>query len=1096
MQSFIAQPNILPKSQIRTPQYWIIDALDECSNYQELFTMLKGEDPNFPLRILITSRKVHDIHRLQQALHASAMLTCIEISGQDSISDIELYIQSRIGNLSIDSNAEREEIASKILRKSNACFLWVRLVLDELDDAYSRESIMTILERIPNGMIPYYERTVTSMVENKLEKHITKAVLLWTVTCARKLTISELSQALKLDLGIILPNVKSAVEGLCGQLVVVDEDSGIVELVHPTAREFLVSSAGQFTISMRQAHERVALVCLRILSSNELRPPRNRRFLAHARPAPTPLLDYAITQLSGHIQLASQSDELVAMMEKFFKTNVLSWIERLALKNSLHCLVQASRDLASYLGRRTTYQSTLGDQAKHIVKWSIDLSRLVTQFGEAMLQDPTSIYFLIPPLCPDKSVIHQQFGTRSEGLTIVGAKRPVWEDCVAYVNFGEDIATAIACGEDHIAVGMESGDVNVYNHRSWQKEAIIRHKSPVDLVHLSDDFVVSCTTRAIVMQDLDGNTLWEKRLRFRCLLLTSFDNFIIAVSQHSHVLKWDKITGEQIDDHEFPFKNYDIETAHNSLASRAPEVASISPDMETLALGYRGGSVCLWDVRERDLVGWARDEKGRLAVKLLFNPNPSINLLLVIYSDHGLALYDSWSGNLVHSHSALSDAGLLSASCSPDGRTLVTTDSLGNMVIWNFDTLSVLYHIHSPFPSFRILGFTSDGSNIVDVMDSAMRIWSPTVLDRANEKEDSSASDVAIRLATTEHAYKTRKSKTVTALCAHPTSGIVFAGKYGGEIVAFATNDDKPTAILYSHSHTAFIKELAVTKDNIIASSDVDGLVQVWSLSSTAMQRGTLRIKIHATAPVRQLLFSAEGNYLLVSTTESDTVYHVEDGACVGTWSFEPHERKSWRWLLISHHAAEDQHFSLFADGMIRSYAAQSFPGRVDDSEVNVHYAYDEDVDCVETGVKCAIFIPSTGTLVLEIWYDTGLASFSTLFLFDLNKVNTSSGSPLTTTLTPLSPTLSKRCKHFLGFSDFTKSFVFIHQDSWFSSVDVPGIQEMRYTRHFFVPKDYLTSSEGILPMKTVDDDLVFSGHGELVSVRNGMKFSTARPLE
>lgn len=1095
------------QARVYTPQYVVIDAIDECNKYREFFTMLRGEKPNFPLRFFMTSRNMHDIPRLQRSLDSSAQVTCVEIPVQDTIHDIRRYIQSRIHSLPVDNDADREKLANRIVSKSKACFLWVRLVFDELENIYSSESITTILERIPEGMIPYYERTIKVMAANTLEKHIAKAVLVWTVVCARKLTILELSQALLLDSKTVLPGTKSAVEGLCGQLVTVDETSGVIDLVHPTAREFLLSeTAGEFRVSKSSAHERIALTCLQLLSGSELRPPRNPRFLSHARPEPSPFLSYAMTQFSEHIYTASsENDKLLAATDQFFRINMLSWIERLALNGNLHGLIRTSKNLKAYLERRAKYRSPLSSQVKNIDNWSTDLSRLVTHFGEALLQDPSSIYFLIPPLCPSGSAIHQQFGKRPDGLSLVGCKRTAWDDCIAYVSFGEDIAAAVSCGESLIAVAMESGHVNLYNHRSCQKEAIIHIKEPIDLVHLTEGLIALCTTRNIVLQDLSGNTVWKNRLRFRCLLLTSSDERILAVSQHGHLLQWDKGTGELLEDQEFKYRNSEVGSEHNGLATRAPQVASISPDFETLALGYRGGVVCLWDIREAEFIGWARDEEGRLAVKLLFNPNPNVNLLLVIYTNHGLALYETWSGSLVHSHASPDSVGLLSASCSPDGRTLVTMDPQGHMHIWDFESLSILYHILSPFPSFRILDFTSDSASVVDVMDSSMRIWSPDVLIRKNMEEDASTSDDAVQLAITEGEYESHRGANVTVMCPHPSTPIVFAGKYNGEVVAFDTKGGVHT-LLYSHSHMAFVTKLTVSKGNTIASADVTGEVQIWPLSLKGAIKGDSPFsKIHETARVKQLCFSANGAYLLVATMKSDSVYRVKDGSCVGSWKFKPSERRLWQWLIFSPRVGQegDQEFSLLSDGTIRHFSAESFPSKSSYETPEIHLQFTLDDACKETDINTAVANLSTGTLVLEVGYIAGLTSSSITFLFDLRTLGLSSTelpSTKTISLTPLSTILPKRCRYSLGLSEPTKSFVFLHQNSWLSSATLPDLVDGRYTQHFFVPNDYLSSISvdmlPVLPVMTADGDVVFCLHGELISVRNGLKMRAIKTLE
>ncbi len=75
----------LLEARISTPQYWVIDAIDECSKYQELFTLIKG----FPLRIFITSRKIPELQIIHRSLEASVSITCIEVSTEDITSDID-----------------------------------------------------------------------------------------------------------------------------------------------------------------------------------------------------------------------------------------------------------------------------------------------------------------------------------------------------------------------------------------------------------------------------------------------------------------------------------------------------------------------------------------------------------------------------------------------------------------------------------------------------------------------------------------------------------------------------------------------------------------------------------------------------------------------------------------------------------------------------------------------------------------------------------------------------------------------------------------------------------------------------------------------
>ncbi|KAK9778605.1 putative NACHT and WD domain protein [Seiridium cardinale] len=1089
------------QTHIYAPQYWVIDALDECNRYQELFSMLKGERPNFPLHIFITSRKIPDILRLTRTLEATATISILEIPQSDSIADIECYIRTRIDDLPVDSIADREELARNILVRSNACFLWVRLVLDELEYVYSRESMLQVLQGIPDGMLPYYERTIHTMSENKLEKHIAKAVLTWVVTTSRKITLSELSHALKLDINAVLPSAKTAVEGLCGHLVSVDQVSGVIDVVHATAREFLWSeAAGEFSVSESKGHERIALVCLKLLSSHEMQPPRSRRWSTQKqrRPEPSALLDYAITHFSEHICGASaEAVEVLKAINLFFRTNVLTWIERVAEMGDLHYIIRASKNLKAYSYRGAKYHSLLNGQVNDVGSWAADLSRLVTKFGAALLQNPSSIHFLIPPLCPSNTAIYRQFGRRPDSPKVLGFKSKTWDDCIASVCFDDDMAAAASCGENLIAVGMESGYISLYNHRSCQKEGGLHLKHPIDFVHFADENVAACTTKSTTLVDIEGNILWETKNKFRCILLTSSDDHVIAVSQHGHLLKWAMTTGELVEDQLFAFRPFEGEIDQekvfdkNKPFGRVPSVASFSPDKELLALGYRGGTVCILETQTAEPVAWARNEEfpELEPFKVMFNPNPDIDLLLVIYVNGDMALYDTWSGNLVHSFRLEDSCGLLSASCSPDGRTLSICNVKGCIQLWDFESLTLFYYVISPFPCFRILDFTSDGLSIADVMDGSMRIWSPATLIRNNAEEHSNIIDDITTANITEGQYQSDNSARFVATCVHPTLPVVLVGKYNGEVVAFSTKTGQQTSVLYSHLSTAFITQITISIAGYVASSDVSRAIQVWSLvpePSSSLKAGSivLRKQFSVGAQVRQLCFNASGEVLLVATTQTNTIYSMKDGSCIATLDFSVVERKIWRWLAIGEHD-----FALIADGTLKRHIFPDFLPPDDNSDI--HLQYELPSGTVETNLGNAMVHPETHILILEVQHRANFVSSSTTFLFRLDEMV---HGPPGATLESLYNPFSQACRQFVAINQQNGSLVFLHRSGWLSSVDLKGLVGGHYAQHFFIPREYLDNG-GVLPAKTAEGDIVLYLDRELSIIKNGLGFADLKSL-
>ena len=1088
----------------------MIDAIDECIKYQEFFTMIKGAQPKFPLRIFITSRNVPDMAQLTRPLSPS--LVSFEIPADNSRGDIECYIHSRIGNLNAD--VDKDELARNLLQRSNASFLWVRLVLDKLEKVYALDSVLQVLQSIPEGMISFYERTTRDMAENRLEKHISKAVLLWVVTCTRRITISELSQALRLDGNIDLPD--AAVEGLCGQLVRVDKATGTVDVIHATVREFLSKDlAGEFKIKSSEAHLRIALTCLKLLSGNEMRPPRGRRFVGQTRQQDaSPLLDYALTQFSEHVYAASsENDSLLVAVDRFLKTNVLTWVERLAAKRDLHRLIRTTKNLKAYLERRAKYHSPLNREVINTGAWAVDLSRLVTKFGAALLQNPSSIHFLIPPLCPLDSAIYNQFGKKADGLAVVGFKSRTWDDCIASVGFGEQRPTAVSCGWNLIAVGMSSGEVSFFNHQSCQKEGGVYSKWPVEMVHFTQRRIAVCTIKSLSLHDLHGTTLWEQKLRFRCILLTSLRDELYAVTQHGQVLKWSLSTGELESEQHFEFQNHGEETSYNRLPARAPMVASVSPDMEMIALGYRGGTICLWDMPKHDFINWALDDEDKIPTHMIFNPNSNINLLLVIYQNHQFSLYDTWTCALIKSHCP-DVTGVMSASCSPDGRTFATADTRGNLQIWDFESLSLLYNLASPYSPRRLIEFTSDGSSLVDMTPSGMRIWSPAALIRKDIDEDASTSEGATNLEATHAHYEPLISSKVTALCAHPQLPLIFVGRQNGKVVAFSAKTGLQLSELYEHPGHDCVNKLAASRNGLLASGDSNGVIQVWKLAgqqTAKPQAGSMLVWLQERAAVQQVCFSGSGQYLLVSTAMSDRIYSMSNGRFVGSLTGEQDDRsETRRWLGMSslRVGRDDDRFALVTTRSMKVFGAADFP----DNVVGPTWEFDAVHDASKSqdqspghsegeAIDVAAIHAKTQTLVLGLRRQSHKTSPSlTTYLFDI------SGSGETSPQTKLkAPLLSKLppevCEHFIGIVESQpQPFVFLHRNSWLSSFDLASLAGKKCTQSFFVPNDYLegrheTHAHDVRPIATADA-IVFCMYGELVIVKNGFKFQEIKSLD
>jgi hypothetical protein len=84
--------NGMLKTSLHRPQFWVIDALDECVSYEKLMHMLLKFESDFPVRMFITSRFTPEIDRSSGRI--GQLVTRDKISPVDTECDMRLYLDS------------------------------------------------------------------------------------------------------------------------------------------------------------------------------------------------------------------------------------------------------------------------------------------------------------------------------------------------------------------------------------------------------------------------------------------------------------------------------------------------------------------------------------------------------------------------------------------------------------------------------------------------------------------------------------------------------------------------------------------------------------------------------------------------------------------------------------------------------------------------------------------------------------------------------------------------------------------------------------------------------------------------------------------
>ena len=116
----------------------------------------------------------------------------------------------------------------------------------------------------------------------------------------------------------------------------------------------------------------------------------------------------------------------------------------------------------------------------------------------------------------------------------------------------KDSATSFASGTKSLAIGMATGNIEIYNPGScqWSGPSAI---TSVVILKLDDSnhLLASCSTSTIHLWDHNGLESWSDRLDSRCVELILRDTSLIGVFMSGHVTTWNLKTGEAIVDPTF-----------------------------------------------------------------------------------------------------------------------------------------------------------------------------------------------------------------------------------------------------------------------------------------------------------------------------------------------------------------------------------------------------------------------------------------------------------------------------------------------------------------------------------------------------------------
>jgi WD40 repeat protein len=1096
-------------------QYWVIDAFDECRNTgprmrQTLSALFSKIESILRLKICISSRPTTDTEQLFDRLQT----TTVQVNHESNADDIRRYVENSRSLLPVKDEETRKELAEKIIERSCGCFLWVKLVIAKLEDCYFSEEIEDALENVPDELDELYSQNLEAMSSDLRagkpippKTRLAKTILTWTICATRPLSIEELKGAIKIDLeSDVIRDLETSIASLCGNLVYVDKQ-GLVQTVHQTARAFLINDGleSYFRIKPGEGHMQLATACLKSLCSEEMKlQRRHRRSTAAPRGmARSPFSQYAIHAFTEHLARAeSSSDTLFRQLTTFLKTNVLVWIEELAYTRDLSRLISAATHFKSYLARRSKHAPPLEDDIR---MWSRDLPRIVTEFGRNLLDHPPGIHRLIPPFCPRSSIIHSRFASQSSGIQLIGLTNTHWDDRICCHYYKDQMTKCIACQDQCYAVGLADGIIRVYDASTCEQVMKLDHGEPVRSLTFGTvaKTLASSGFKNVVVWDL---TTQSQHLRIGldstplAVAFNEHEPLINIAARSTEISTWAFLSKNKLSSR---FLKSPPETRDHPGFQRVPTAIEISTESNMIAVYYRSRPVLIYDLESLDLLGACQSVAPGSSsyvttnhiTSIVFNPRPEMQRLAVAYWDGDIALFDTDTFKVVRYTKSESQTLIASV----DGRTLAGGNSGGRIEIFDFGTLEKIYSAVPSSDGVTTMAFTSDSRRLLDIRASQVNVREPFVLTRNfvddNSSEPSESNGISMEDLHISRSDDSEAIITVIICCYAGTRAI--CGKSNGAVDMYdVTNDHKSCWQLYKSG----AMEVSVLEWNeqhrLVASGDMSGRFQVVRLSADSKQRTRatkliIKKQLDHGESINQLLISASGMQILVSSSQADQVWCLATGKLLKRYSYAT--RTSWKWFL---HPSDPAGVIKLQDAHVQRYQWEQFQPLT--GLIQIH-GISEAAATID--IEHAILIKYSGTVALKVLvYKAAKSGANTqniknarLYTIALPSLQSGHESLVATSIFQGQLVSTKVDIDLLIGTVITvlggHILIFTSKTGWICSVDlnIPFPHDS-FQRHFFVPFAWLSSSVSFLAKVSDRRDVLFVHGQEIAVVRNGLE--------
>ncbi|KAF2184206.1 WD40 repeat-like protein [Zopfia rhizophila CBS 207.26] len=543
----------------------VVDALDECmADLPKLLDLV--------IHTLALSARVKWLLSSRNEMHIEQKLRCVDAKARLSLElkqnaeqvsrAVDVYIDDKLSRLkSLEDDSLRDQVRDILRRKANGTFLWVALVVQELEGPESWDPLQ-VVEEAPPGLHQLYDRMM-NQIQRLKERNLGICRLLLSTACVayRPLYLAKIGSLCGLSgqVSLLARNVRTIV-AMCGSFLTVRDNQ--VYFIHQSAKDYLSDKMRDTVFpSQRGIHYDMFSRSLKLMSSALKRDMYS--LIAPGFPVdkvqvpvydPLATMRYSCVHWVDHLcdwnsnsanhGIDSQDKGAI---ENFIRKKYLYWLEALSLCRSMSEGVLAMAKLNALAQRRVDTPS--------FIKLLQDARLFIMYHIQAIQNSPLQVYVSALIFSPDRSLIRSYF--KEEELKWISIKPAIgdqWSACLQTLKGHSGSISSVAFSYDSARRASASYDetVKIWDASSGKRLRTLKgHSGSVYSVAFSHD-----SARLASASYDETVRIWDARsgefLRTLkghsgsvCLVAFSHDSSRLASASDDKTVKiWDASSGE------------------------------------------------------------------------------------------------------------------------------------------------------------------------------------------------------------------------------------------------------------------------------------------------------------------------------------------------------------------------------------------------------------------------------------------------------------------------------------------------------------------------------------------------------------------------